>query len=63
VRSLDRYEFLIKNDHLVLGKVYSVGNVTGTGKNAVIKRYTQAYPGDHVDGVESWLYPLQPPKG
>jgi menaquinol-cytochrome c reductase iron-sulfur subunit len=61
VRGLDRYEFLIKNGHLVLGKTYSVAKVKGTGANALIKRYTAAGPGEHVDGIESWLYPLQPP--
>ena len=60
VRALDRYEFLIVEGHLVLGKTFSVAKVEGTGKNALIKRQVQAFPGNHVDGVESWLYPLQP---
>ena len=29
VRALDRYEFMIKNGNLVLGKRYSVGKVEG----------------------------------
>jgi quinol---cytochrome c reductase iron-sulfur subunit, bacillus type len=61
VRALDRYEFLIKNGHLVLGKPYSVAKVKGSGKNALIKRYTWSGPGEHLDGIESWLYPIQPP--
>ena len=61
VRALDRFEFLIRNGHLVLGKTFSVASVQGTGANALIKRYTASYPGEHVDGIESWLYPIQPP--
>jgi menaquinol-cytochrome c reductase iron-sulfur subunit len=61
VRSLDRYAFSIVNGHLVLGKHFSVGTVEGTGADAVISRYRQAYPGVHVDGIERWLYPLPVP--
>jgi menaquinol-cytochrome c reductase iron-sulfur subunit len=61
VRGLDRYEFLIRNGRLVLGNTYSVAYVDGAGKTARIKRYELAGPGQHVDGPESWLYPLQPP--
>lgn len=61
VRALDRYEFYIRNGHLTLGQVYSVGEVLGAGANAQIKKYRATYPGEHVDGVEQILYPLQPP--
>jgi Rieske Fe-S protein len=61
VRGLDRFEFLIKNGHLYLGNTFSVAKVTGTGAQAKIKTYELAGPGQHVDGPESWLYPLQPP--
>ncbi len=61
MRGLDRYEFLIRNGRLVLGNTYSVAYVDGTGKTARIKQYELAGPGQHVDGIESWLYPLQPP--
>ena len=61
VRSLDRYEFSIKNGNLVLGRLFSVGDVQGTGANAQIARYGQSYPGVHVDGVEAWLYPIPVP--
>jgi quinol---cytochrome c reductase iron-sulfur subunit, bacillus type len=61
VRGLDRFEFLIKNGHLYLGDTYSVAKVTGSGAQAKIKRYELAGPGQHIDGIESWLYPLQPP--
>ena len=61
VRSLDRYAFSIVNGHLVLGKHFSVGTVEGTGAEARISRYRQAYPGVHVDGIERWLYPIPVP--
>ena len=61
VRGLDRYEFSIINGHLILGNTFSVAEVTGTGKSAKIKKYELAGPGQHVDGIESWMYPLQPP--
>ncbi len=61
VRGLDRYEFSIVNGHLILGNTFSVAEVTGTGKSAKIKKYELAGPGQHVDGIESWMYPLQPP--
>ncbi len=61
VRSLDRYAFSIKNGNLILGKHFSVGHVEGTGADAKISRYRQAYPGVHVDGIERWLYPIPVP--
>jgi menaquinol-cytochrome c reductase iron-sulfur subunit len=61
VRSLDRYAFSIVNGNLVLGKHFSVGTVEGTGADAKISRYRQAYPGVHVDGIERWLYPIPVP--
>jgi quinol---cytochrome c reductase iron-sulfur subunit, bacillus type len=57
VRALDRYEFLIKDGKLVLGRPYSVGKVDGTGADAVIEAYPLADPGQHVDGPEQYLYP------
>jgi len=60
VRSLDRYSFSIKNGNLVLGELFAVGNVDGTGANATISRYPWSVPGTHVDGVEAWLYPIVP---
>jgi menaquinol-cytochrome c reductase iron-sulfur subunit len=61
VRGLDRYEFLIRNGHLVLGNLYSVAKVTGSGADAKITKAELHGPGQHVDGPEAWLYPLQPP--
>ena len=61
VRALDRYEYSIINGQLVLDKPYSVGHTYGEGKNARIEAFELTGPGQHVDGVESWLYPIQPP--
>jgi len=61
VRGLDRYDFEIKNGRLVLLSLYSVSKVDGTGAQAKIHKYKLAGPGEHVDGVEQILYPLNPP--
>ena len=60
VRALDRYAFLIRNGKLVLAKRYSVGHVTGTGAQAKIFSYKRYDPGQHVDGLEQFLWPLPP---
>jgi Rieske Fe-S protein len=62
VRALDRYEFSIRGGHLWLGTSYSVGEVEGEGKEAVIKKYTRMYPGEHVDGIQQLLYPIPAPR-
>jgi Rieske Fe-S protein len=61
VRALDRYSFSIRNGHLFLGKPFSVSHVESLGKNAKIHKWRRALPGVHVDGIESWIYPIQPP--
>jgi menaquinol-cytochrome c reductase iron-sulfur subunit len=61
VRGLDRYSFAIVNGHLMIGKPFSVAYVIGTGANAQIHAATLAFPGEPVHGLESWLYPIQPP--
>jgi Rieske Fe-S protein len=61
VRALDRYEFEVVNGNLWLGQPYSVSHVQGEGKNALIHKYKLTGPGEHVDGWEQILYPLQPP--
>lgn len=61
VRALDRYSYSIINGHLFIGKPYSVSTVEGTGANATINAATFAFPGEHIKGIESWLYPIQPP--
>jgi menaquinol-cytochrome c reductase iron-sulfur subunit len=62
VRALDRYDFMIKNGRLLLRKTYSVAKVDGEGADAKIHKYPLAGPGQHIDGVEAWLYPVQPPR-
>jgi Rieske Fe-S protein len=62
VRALDRYEFEIIDGRLLLGKTFSVSEVDGTGAEAQIHTYPLAGPGQHVDGPEAWLYPVQPPR-
>jgi Rieske Fe-S protein len=61
VRGLDRYEFSIIKGHLILGSTYSVAKVDGSGASARIKKYELAGPGQHIDGPEAWLYPVQAP--
>jgi Rieske Fe-S protein len=61
VRALDRYGFEIVNGRLILLSTYSVSHVVGTGAQAKIYKYKEAGPGEHLDGPEQWLYPLQPP--
>jgi len=61
VRALDRYDYAIKDGHLILGDPYSVTHVKGEGKQARIHKYKLAGPGQHVEGWEQLLYPLQPP--
>ena len=61
VRGLDRYAFEIDDGRLILLSTYSVTHVDGTGAQAKIHKYKLAGPGEHIDGVEQILYPLQPP--
>ena len=61
VRALDRYAYEIDHGRLVLLSVYSVSHVVGSGAQAKIYKYKDAGPGEHLDGPEQWLYPLQPP--
>ena len=61
VRALDRYAFSVVNGHLLLQAPFSVSHVVGTGASAHIYKYAFSFPGEHVDGPEAWLYPIQPP--
>ena len=61
VRGLDRYEFSIRQRTPDPRQHLQRRHVAGTGANAEIHKYELAGPGQHVDGPESWLYPLQPP--
>ena len=60
VRAMDRYKFSIVDGHLHLLENYSVGKVEGEGARAKLASYGLQGPGEHVDGLEGWLYPLQP---
>jgi Rieske Fe-S protein len=59
--ALDRYSFKIDNGRLILLGPYSVSHVEGTGAQAKIHKYKEVGPGEHLDGVEQILYPLNPP--
>jgi menaquinol-cytochrome c reductase iron-sulfur subunit len=61
VRALDRYSYKIVNGNLILITTFSVNHVDGEGKNAVIHQSRLHGPGEHVEGVEGWFYPLDPP--
>jgi menaquinol-cytochrome c reductase iron-sulfur subunit len=61
VRSMDRFQFSIRNGNLFLAKIFSVGDIEGAGANARLTTYDRAYPGVHVDGIEQWLYPIPVP--
>jgi Rieske Fe-S protein len=60
VRALDRYTFEIAGGNLKLLAPYSVGEVEGEGADATIIAYQQQGPGEHVDGLSAFLYPIQP---
>jgi menaquinol-cytochrome c reductase iron-sulfur subunit len=62
VRALDRYEFEVRDGHLILLGTYSVAHVKGTGGSAEIEKYILQDPGEPVRGIESWMYPIQPPR-
>jgi Rieske Fe-S protein len=65
VRSLDRFEFSLltvgAEQHLILQTPFSVGKIEGEGANAKMWKYVQHNPGQPVDGIERFLYPVQPP--
>jgi Rieske [2Fe-2S] domain len=59
-RALDRYQFSIRNGRLVLGDLYSVSRVEGTGAAARIRSFKLKGAGEPATGPESLLYPLDP---
>jgi menaquinol-cytochrome c reductase iron-sulfur subunit len=61
VRALDRYAYEVRDGKLYLVGMFSVNEVEGTGKDAVMGKYRLAAPGIHIDGVEQILYPFIPP--
>ena len=60
-RALDRYEFSIRNGRLVLGTLYSVSRVKGTGAQALIPKFALKGDGEPATGPESLLYPVDAP--
>jgi menaquinol-cytochrome c reductase iron-sulfur subunit len=60
VRALDRFKYSIIDGRLHLIETYSVSEVDGEGAQAQIHAYGRQGPGEHADGLEGWLYPLQP---
>jgi hypothetical protein len=44
----------------VLGPVYSVSHVDGTGATAAIHVFDARGAGEPVNGIESWLCPVAP---
>jgi Rieske Fe-S protein len=60
-RALDRYEFSIRNGRLVLGRLYSVSHVDGTGSQARIHSFALKGDGEPATGPEAWLYPIDAP--
>ena len=61
VRSMDRFEFYVRDGNLWLGEPFSVGEVEGEAAEARMIRYGRAVPGVHVDGLSAWLYPIEVP--
>ena len=61
VRALDRFTYSIVKGRLVLGHMYSVAHVDGTGAQAVIHKNKLYGPGQHIDGWEQIFYPWTPP--
>lgn len=59
VRALDRYTFSIVGGNVNLLAPYSVGEVEGEGSDATITAYQHQGPGEHVDGLSAFLYPIQ----
>jgi menaquinol-cytochrome c reductase iron-sulfur subunit len=60
VRAMDRYKFSIENGRLLLLEPYSVGKVEDEGARAKLEAFGLQGPGEHVDGLSGWLYPIQP---
>jgi menaquinol-cytochrome c reductase iron-sulfur subunit len=60
VRAMDRFKFEIDDGRLILLDTFSVAKVEGEGAQAKLEAYGIQGPGEHVDGLEGWLYPIQP---
>jgi Rieske Fe-S protein len=60
VRAMDRFKFAIDDNRLILLEPFAVAKVEGEGAQAKLEAYGIQGPGEHVDGLEGWLYPIQP---
>jgi quinol---cytochrome c reductase iron-sulfur subunit, bacillus type len=60
VRAMDRFKFEIDDGRLILLDTFSVAKVEGEGAQAKLEAYGIQGPGEHVDGLSGWLYPIQP---
>jgi menaquinol-cytochrome c reductase iron-sulfur subunit len=60
VRAMDRYKFGVIDGHLHLLEQFSVAEVIDQGARAKLRAYGLQGPGEHVDGLSGWLYPIQP---
>ena len=62
VRALDRYSFSIVNGHLLRRQaVLGLEGRRDGRRRARSSPATLSFPGESVNGPESWLYPIQPP--
>jgi len=61
-RALDRYAFAIRDGRVLLEAPYSVSHVDGAGAQARIHQFPLQGAGQPVNGLESWLYAVQPPQ-
>jgi menaquinol-cytochrome c reductase iron-sulfur subunit len=59
-RPLDRYEFSVDGGRLRLHDLVSISRVEGTGRAARLRTVQVRGAGQPTDGVERWLYALQP---
>ena len=59
VRSMDRYQFGIKEGNLFVEEALQRRHRRGGGAEAKMTAYRRPYPGVHVDGIEAWLYPIE----
>lgn len=60
VRAMDRFKFEIDDGRLILLDTFAVAKVEGEGAQAKLEAYGIQGPGEHVDGLSGWLYPIQP---
>ena len=61
VRALDRYPFSIRNGASSSAPRSRSPRSRARAARRAIHKWKLAFPGEHVDGPESWLYPIQPP--